>query len=128
MELSDKTPTAAELEILSLLWKKSPLTVKDVHDELGEKKGVGYTTTLKIMQVMVSKGILKREQNGKSHLYYPTQNQQQIQGKLLNTFLDTAFGGSAANLVMQLLGNHEASGEELSKIKALIQEIENKKS
>lgn len=127
MKIQDKTPTASELEILSLLWQNSPLSVKDVHDQLGEKKGVGYTTTLKTMQVMVTKGILNREQQGKSHLYYPAQDKNRIQGKLLDTFVDAAFGGSAANLVMQLLGNNRASEEDLDKIKKYIREVENKK-
>lgn len=127
MKFKDKTPTASELEILGLLWKTSPLSVKEVHEQLGEKKGVGYTTTLKIMQLMVSKGILKREQQGKSHIYYPAQDQNHIQERLLDTFLDSAFGGSASSLVMQLLGNNKASKDELDKIKEFIRNIENQK-
>lgn len=126
MESTEKTPTSAELEILNLLWEKHPQTVKDIHEKLMDKKDVGYTTTLKIMQNMFEKGILKRELNGKSHLYYPILKQEETQGRLLNTFLETAFGGSASNLVMQLLGNKKASKEELDKIKALIDQIEKK--
>ncbi|HEX3007134.1 MAG TPA: BlaI/MecI/CopY family transcriptional regulator, partial [Bacteroidales bacterium] len=86
----------------------------------------GYTTTLKIMQVMVGKGLLDRNLDSKSHLYFPVPEKGKIQGKILDTVLDTAFGGSAANLVMQVLGNHKASKEELDKIKALIEQIEKK--
>ena len=127
MGINDKTPTAAELEILTLLWEKSPQTVKDIHETLSKRKDVGYTTTLKIMQVMTSKGIVQREPDGKSHLYYPVLEKRQTQGKLLDTLLDAAFGGSAASLVMQALGNHKASKEELDKIKELIQQIEKNK-
>lgn len=127
MKNSDKTPTAAELEILTLLWEKSPQTVKEIHDQLIKHKDVGYTTTLKIMQIMLSKGILKREPDGKSHLYYPVVEKKQTQGRILNTLVETAFGGSAASLVMQVLGNHKASKEELDKIKDLIQHIEKNK-
>jgi predicted transcriptional regulator len=127
MGIIDKTPTAAELEILTLLWEKNPQTVKDIHDQLSKRKDVGYTTTLKIMQLMVAKGILSREPDGKSHLYYPLLEKRKTQGKLIDTLLDTAFGGSAASLVMQALGNHKASKEELLKIKELIQQIEKSK-
>jgi predicted transcriptional regulator len=92
-----------------------------------DKKDVGYTTTLKIMQNMLEKGILKREPNGKSHLYSPVIKKEETRGKLLDTFLDSAFGGSAANLVMQLLGNSKATKEELDKIKALIDQIDKNK-
>jgi BlaI family transcriptional regulator, penicillinase repressor len=123
----DKTPTSAELEILNLLWEKHPQTVKEIHETLMDKKGVGYTTTLKIMQNMFDKGILRREPNGKSHLYYPLLKKEETRGKLLDTFLETTFGGSAANLVMQLLGNQKATREELDKIKSLIDQIEKSK-
>lgn len=127
MENKDKAPTAAELEILTLLWEKNPQTVKEIHDQLIKRKDIGYTTALKIMQVMVSKRILRRETDGKSHLYFPILEKKRTQGKLLDTFLDTTFGGSAATLVMQALGNHKASKEELDKIKDLIQQIEKTK-
>jgi len=127
MDNIEKTPTSAELEILTLLWEKNPQTVKEIHETLMDKKDVGYTTTLKIMQNMLEKGILKREPNGKSHLYSPVIKKEETRGKLLDTFLDSAFGGSAANLVMQLLGNSKATKEELDKIKALIDQIDKNK-
>ena len=126
MTSKDKTPTAAELEILSLLWEKAPQTVKEIHDQLKEKRDTGYTTTLKTMQVMATKGFLNRNLDNKSHLYFPVLERGKTQGKILDSVLDNAFGGSAANLVLQVLGNHKASKEELDKIKALIKEIEKK--
>ena len=122
----DKTPTAAEMEILSLLWDKAPQTVKEIHDQLKDRRDTGYTTTLKIMQVMVTKGFLTRNLDNKSHLYYPNLEQSKTQSKILDTVLDNTFGGSAANLVMQVLGKHKTSKEELDKIKALIDQIEKK--
>ncbi len=117
-------PTEAELEVLNVLWKEGPSTVRSVHDEISKKKEVGYTTTLKIMQNMAIKGLLKRDEESRSHVYSPAVKKQETQKQLLNRFLDTAFGGSATQLVMQALGQHKGSKEELEEIKALIQEIE----
>lgn len=119
------TPTAAELEILNVLWEAQPLTVKDVHDKLTETKEVGYTTTLKIMQNMLGKGLLSREPNGKSHLYSTTFKQEETRGKLLDRFLESTFSGSASSLVMQLLGNKRTSKKELDEIKRIIDQMEN---
>jgi BlaI family penicillinase repressor len=122
-----KRPTAAELEILQVLWKYKSATVRFVHDKINLKKNVGYTTTLKIMQNMAEKKMVRREQNGRSHVYIPLLKKEQTQGLLLDRFLDSAFGGSASTLVMQVLGNHMTSEEELSQIKKLIQKLEEKK-
>lgn len=119
-----KIPTAAELEILNILWKKEPLSVKEIHAELMNKKEVGYTTALKIMQNMTSKGLLSRELNGKSHLYSAAVKKDPTQMGLLNKFIDTAFAGSASSLVMQLLGNNKTSKKELEEIKKIIDEME----
>lgn len=120
-------PTAAELEILQVLWKYKSATVRFVHDKINLKKNVGYTTTLKIMQNMAEKKMVRREQNGRSHVYIPVLKKEQTQGLLLDRFLDSAFGGSASTLVMQVLGNHMTSEEELGQIKKLIQKLEEKK-
>ena len=104
MERNSLEPTAAELEILSILWQKQPLTVREIHEKLSEKKDVGYTTTLKIMQNMTIKGLLDRELKGKSHRYTTAYKMEETRENLLNRFLDNAFGGSASSLVMQLLG------------------------
>lgn len=124
----DKKPTAAELEILQILWKHKSGTVKFVHERINTKKNVGYTTTLKIMQNMAAKNILKRKLQGKSHIYIPAIRQEETQSLLLDRFIETAFSGSAGNLVMQLLGNHRPSGEELKQIKELINKLDRGKS
>ena len=120
-------PTGAELEILNILWEKQPLPVREVHEIMGKKKEVGYTTTLKIMQNMTVKGLLKRELRGKSHYYFAADEKEETRQTLLNKFLDTAFGGSASSLVMQLLGNKKTSAGELDAIKKLIEEMEKNK-
>lgn len=118
-------PTAAELEILQVLWEHSPQTVRYINDELSKQKGeVGYTTTLKIMQNMLDKGILSREIVDRIHLYSPTQEKEITQNQLLQGFVETTYRGSAASLVLQALGNGETTPEELQKIKELIKSIE----
>jgi BlaI family penicillinase repressor len=117
-------PTAAELEILNILWKYKSATVKFVHEKINHKKNVGYTTTLKIMQNMAAKNIVRRELKGKSHVYIPVLKQEETQNLLLNGFLETAFSGSASKLVMQVLGNHKTSKEELKQIKELINKLD----
>ncbi len=125
MEKNKPMPTAAELEILNILWDKEPLTVKEIHEKLAQSKDVGYTTALKIMQNMTAKGFLRREPNGKNHLYYSNTRQEETRGKLLDRFLDTAFAGSASGLLMQLLGNKKTSPKELEEIKRIIDNIDN---
>lgn len=125
MNNSKITPTAAELEILNILWEQQPLMVKDVHAKLSATKDAGYTTTLKIMQNMLGKGLLSREPNGKSHLYCTTFKQEETRGKLLDRFLESTFSGSASSLVMQLLGNKKTSRKELEEIKRIIDQMEN---
>lgn len=117
-------PTTAELEILNILWKYKSATVKFVHEKISHKKNVGYTTTLKIMQNMAAKNIVRRELNGKSHVYIPVLKQEETQNLLLDGFLQTAFSGSASKLVMQVLGNHKTSKEELMQIKELINKLD----
>jgi predicted transcriptional regulator len=125
MEKNKTMPTAAELEILNILWDKEPLTVKEIHEKLAQSKDVGYTTALKIMQNMTAKGFLRREPNGKNHLYYSSTQQEETRGKLLDRFLDTTFAGSASGLLMQLLGNIKTSRKELEEIKRIIDNIDN---
>lgn len=117
-------PTEAELEILQLLWKHGPQTVRFINDELAKKKNVGYTTTLKIMQLMYEKHLLDRDETTRSHCYSPAVKEKETQRVLLDRFLDTAFGGSAAKLVMQALGNHKASKEEITRIRELLDNLE----
>lgn len=120
-------PTEAELEILQILWKHGPCTVRFANDKLNQKKTVGYTTTLKIMQLMFEKKLLKRDETTRSHLYSAAVKEKETQGVLLDRFLETAFGGSALKLVMQALGNHKASKEEISQIRELLDNLEGEK-
>ena len=117
-------PTEAELEILNLLWDHHPATVREINDLLNKHREVGYTTTLKIMQIMHKKGLVTRNSNQRTHLYSPAVKKNHTQSYLISAFLDKAFKGSAAKLVMQLLGQHEASREELDEIRQLIDRIE----
>ncbi len=117
-------PTDSELEVLQILWRSGPSNVRFVNDVLNEQKRVGYTTTLKIMQIMHEKSLLKRVKDGKTHVYMVAVKEDETQKFLLDRFLSTTFSGSAGKLVMQALGNHKSSREELDKIKGLIEKIE----
>ncbi len=117
-------PTEAELEILQVLWKNGPSTVRTINDKLNEKKEVGYTTTLKIMQIMTEKNLVKRNEENKSHIYKAAYKENETQKVLLDRFLETAFGGSASKLVMQALGNRHATKEEIEEIRRFLDEIE----
>ena len=120
-------PTESELEILHLLWEMGPSTVRSVNDRLNTRREVGYTTTLKLMQIMHEKGLVNRIEDGRTHIYTASVTQDATQSVLLQQFVDAAFRGSAMKMVMQALGNHEASAEELDEIKALIAQIEENK-
>lgn len=124
MSKQEINPTAAELEILNILWEEQPLPVKTVHERLMRTKDVGYTTTLKIMQNMTEKGLLSRTPEGRSHLYRTVQHKEVTREKLLSRFIDNAFGGSASRLVMQLLGNSKTTEEELREIRRIIQQMD----
>lgn len=122
-------PTDSELAILQVLWENQPCTVRFINDKLNEEreagsKEIGYTTTLKLMQIMTEKGMLARKIEGRKHTYTTVIQQSETQSVLLDDFLQSTFGGSAMKLVMQALGNHETSKEELDKIKDLINKIE----
>lgn len=117
-------PTDSELEILQLLWELGPSTVRTVNDRLNTRREVGYTTTLKLMQIMFEKGIVTRDEENRTHLYIAAIAEAETQNLLLQEFVDQAYRGSAMKLVMQALGNHEASSAELDEIKALIAQME----
>ncbi len=118
-------PTDSELEILTYLWQNGPSTVRQVHDHLAHTKEAGYTTTLKLMQIMHEKGLLSRTEESRSHLYTAQVSEEETQQSLLGRFVETTFRGSAARLVMQALGNHETSAEELDEIRTLLNNLEN---
>ena len=117
-------PTDAELEILQVIWQHGPVPVRFVNDELNRKKQVGYTTTLKLMQIMTEKGLLERSEKGKKHIYKAVLKEKETKDLLLDKFVQTAFGGSAMELVMQALGNHHTTQDELDELKALISRME----
>lgn len=117
-------PTEAELEILGILWENGPSTVRFINTQLNQTREVGYTTTLKTMQIMLEKGILHRDEGQRSHTYRSVIKETDTQQALMDKLLNTAFGGSAMKLVMQALGNHHASKEEISQIRELLDQIE----
>lgn len=119
-------PTESEMGILQVLWEQGPSTVREVHDILSEKKEAGYTTTLKLMQIMNEKGLLNRNDESRSHIYSAAVKQQSIQKQLVSKMIDGLFKGSSASLVMHALGNHRASKEEIREIKKYLNEIENR--
>ena len=117
-------PTESELEILQVLWALGQATVRQVNDELNKKREIGYTTTLKLMQIMFEKKLVTRTDEGRYHLYQSAVSEDETQQQLIDIFVDTAFKGSAMKLVMQALGNHQTSAEELDEIKKLIAQLE----
>lgn len=119
-------PTESELEILQILWEKGEGTVRDVHEILELRKEAGYTSTLKLMQIMHEKGLVARDTSSRTHVYRPLVNQQKTQQHLVKKMIDNVFNGSASRLVMQALGNHSASEEEIDKIKAYLDELSKK--
>ena len=118
-------PTESELEILQTLWAKGLATVREVHEDLAKSKDVGYTTTLKLMQIMHEKGLVKRDDSIRTHIYQAAVNKERTQKHLLTKMIDSLFGGSPTQLVIQALGSgdHKASREELDKIQALLDNL-----
>ena len=113
-------PTDAELAILHVLWEHGASTVREVHDRMADARAVGYTTTLKMLQVMTKKGLTVRETVRNQHLYRARQGQHETQRRLLRDLLDRAFGGSVSRLVVQALASRRASPEELREIRRLL--------
>lgn len=117
-------PTDSELEILQLLWEHGESSVRFINEKLNHKREVGYTTTLKIMQIMNDKGLVKRNTGQKIHLYKAALQENKAKTTMVNEFITNAFNGSAKELVMHALGHHKATANELEEIKALIQSLE----
>ena len=116
-------PTESELEILQVLWDKGTASVREVHEELLKTKDAGYTTTLKLMQIMHEKGLVKRDDSVKTHIYQATVSKEKTQKHLVGKMIDTLFGGSTTQLAMQALGNHKASPDELEQIQKMIDDL-----
>jgi BlaI family penicillinase repressor len=124
MEHSKVKPTEKELEILQILWEIGPVSVKDVHEALGGDAANGYTTILKLLQIMHEKGIVTRQKNGKLHLYEAVPSQEKTQTQILDKMINTVFQGSAMRLVISALGNNRSSKEELKQIKEYLEKLE----
>jgi predicted transcriptional regulator len=120
-------PTESELEILNILWQNNTSTVRDVHEGLAKTKDVGYTTTLKLMQIMHEKGLVKRDESMRTHIYQPAVNKENTQKHLLDKMIDSLFGGSSTQLVLQALGSGEqkVTAEELEQIQILLNNLKN---
>jgi len=122
---SKAEPTKSELEILQVLWEHGPSTVRFVNDQLNAKKrAVQYTGTLKLMQIMTEKGILRRDETRMKHVYMAALEEKKTKGFLLERFVDAMYNGSASNLMMQLLGNKKTSKKELDAIKDLLKKLD----
>ena len=119
-------PTKAELEILNVLWQHGPSTVRFVNDKLNEHRDINYTSTLKLMQIMADKGIVKRDESQMKHIYHLVEEEQKTKSHLLDKFVDSVYQGSANKLVMQLLGNKKASKEDLANIRAILDKLDKK--
>ncbi|MCP3919080.1 MAG: BlaI/MecI/CopY family transcriptional regulator [bacterium] len=117
-------PTDAHLAILSVLWRIGPATVRDVHQALPDEDRRGYTTTLKLMQIMAERGLVRRDESQRSHVYTAQADEAEMQSALLDDLADKAFSGSAAKLVMRALARRPASREELDSIRRMLDEID----
>ncbi|GAB3731544.1 BlaI/MecI/CopY family transcriptional regulator [Spirosoma lituiforme] len=117
-------PTDSELEILHVLWANGPSTVRQVHEKLSQSRDIGYTTALKLMQIMHEKGFVSRQEEARSHTYSALVSEEDTQRGLVDRFVETAFRGSASKLVMQVLGQHKASRQELDEIKKLLNDLD----
>ena len=117
-------PTDTELEILRVLWRRGPSTVREVHEALASTHPTVYTTVLKLMQIMAEKGLVRRNEEQRAHVYEARLAREETQAQLLGDLLDRAFEGSATSLVMQVLSSKRASAEELEQIRAVLDELE----
>ena len=117
-------PTDAELSILSVLWRRGPSTVRDVHEEVTRESGTGYTTILKLLQIMTEKGLVVRDERERAHVYEAAYSEQKTQRQLLTDLVERAFDGSAAKLVMQALTGRKTSAAELVEIRRMLDKME----
>jgi BlaI family penicillinase repressor len=117
-------PSKAELDILTVIWKHGPNTVRFVHNQLSLIKEVNYTTTLKQMQLMAEKGMLARDESSMTHIYRAAEDASKTKSHLLDRFVNHIYDGSAGNLVMQLLDNKNASSEDLKVIREILDKLE----
>ena len=120
----EMVPTKGEMEVLQILWKHGPSTVRFVHDTLNEQKAaVQYTSTLKLMQVMTEKGMLERDETNMKHIYRPALEEGKTKGFMLERFVESMYNGSVSNMMLALLGTDKTSKEELEKVKELLNKM-----
>jgi BlaI family penicillinase repressor len=119
-------PTEGELEILQVLWEKENATVREVHETILKTKEAGYTTTLKLMQIMFEKGLVTRDDSAKTHIYRANVSKEKTQNQFLGKMISSLFGGSSSRLVMQALGSQSPTKEELDEIQELLDNLKNK--
>ncbi len=117
-------PTDAELEILTVMWSRGPCTVRDVHETIGRRRAAQYTTILKLMQIMAEKGLVRRDEKQRAHIYEAARPREWTQRQLAGDLLQRAFGGSAAGLVLGALSSRKASREDIEEIRRLLDEFE----
>jgi len=119
-----KGPTEREVTILGILWDRGPSTVREVNRAMNRDKNTGYTTTLKLMQIMAEKGLVKRDESQRTHVYQANVAEERMQNQLVGDLLDKAFSGSAEKLVMRALSAKKVSAKELTKIRKMLDELE----
>src|SRR5438477_7022735 len=124
LEHHPRRPTDAELSILRVLWSLGPSTVRDVHEQLNRHAPTGYTTVLKLLQIMTEKGLVVRDETARAHIYEARYSEQKTQRQLLTDLADRAFGGSAAKLVMQALSGRKTNPDDLNAIRDLLDRLE----
>ncbi|MBL8212537.1 MAG: BlaI/MecI/CopY family transcriptional regulator [Bryobacterales bacterium] len=117
-------PTAAELAILQILWQRGPSTVRDIHNDWDKDSPVGYTTVLKLLQIMTDKGLVERDETARAHVYKATSDREQTQGHLVRDLVDRVFGGSAAQLVLRALSERKTSAREIAEIRDMLDTFE----
>jgi BlaI family penicillinase repressor len=123
---STPKPTASELEILHVLWERGPSTVRDVHQAINEKRPIGYTSVLKLMQIMTAKGTVRRDEQQRAHVYEAVQPEENTKRQLALDVLQRVFDGSASELMMHALAGRKASQEEIDEMRRLLNEHERK--
>ncbi|MGH1341803.1 MAG: BlaI/MecI/CopY family transcriptional regulator [Nannocystales bacterium] len=123
--MQDKRPTEAEMAILGVLWAQGPNTVRAVHGVLEPERSIGYTTVLKLLQIMLDKGLVQRDTAQRSHVYEAAVDRTTVQEALVGDLTDKAFGGSTASLVMRALSPQRTSAEEIAEVRAWLDQLEN---
>lgn len=124
MNAAPPRPTDAELAILRVLWRRGPSTVRQVHEALDAPRATGYTTTLKLMQIMTDKGLVRRDESRRSHVYQAAMRAEVVQRRLVGELVARAFGGSVQNLVLSALANRKTSPAELAEIRRMVEALE----